>query len=265
MSAAPSLDDTPAVARSPSLVATTSPARTPATGAPLAPSPDLAVAQAQPSTLPPVSAAFPPSPKAVATSAQSLAVLATQHHQQHHEQQQQQQQQRHPEPPTLLPRPDALSPTRHMTPTPTTAHARSGSVHAPSMPYYAQASSPPPPRQNTSSSVSTQATSATIGSAETNNTSYSAETSPTLHQSIFSLKDGSDVSNNRRTSRRRTGPLSQQSREKAALIRKLGACKDCRRRRVAVSNQYLATPVYLVTCLFAPPKVSARPLQPDLG
>ncbi|PTB74028.1 hypothetical protein M440DRAFT_1404237 [Trichoderma longibrachiatum ATCC 18648] len=51
--------------------------------------------------------------------------------------------------------------------------------------------------------------------------------------SIFSLKDGSDVSNSRRTSRRRTGPLSQQSRERAALIRKLGACVDCRRRRVA--------------------------------
>ncbi|PCD45063.1 hypothetical protein AU210_000509 [Fusarium oxysporum f. sp. radicis-cucumerinum] len=62
---------------------------------------------------------------------------------------------------------------------------------------------------------------------------YTADTSPNLHQSIFSIKDGSDVSNNRRTSRRRTGPLSQQSRERAALIRKLGACIDCRRRRVA--------------------------------
>lgn len=94
----------------------------------------------------------------------------------------------------------------------------------------------PPLRKDTCSSISTQATSATLASTETNNTSYSADTSPNLHQSIFSIKDGSDVSNNRRTSRRRTGPLSQQSRERAALIRKLGACIDCRRRRVAVSH-----------------------------
>lgn len=93
----------------------------------------------------------------------------------------------------------------------------------------------PPPRKDTLSSISTQATTATTASAETNNTSYSADTSPSLHQSIFSVKDGSDVSNTRRASRRRTGPLSQQSRERAALIRKLGACHDCRRRRVAVS------------------------------
>ncbi|KAI1012528.1 hypothetical protein LB504_008163 [Fusarium proliferatum] len=61
----------------------------------------------------------------------------------------------------------------------------------------------PPLRKDTCSSISTQATSATLASTETNNTS------------------------------RRTGPLSQQSRERAALIRKLGACIDCRRRRVA--------------------------------
>lgn len=102
-------------------------------------------------------------------------------------------------------------------------------------------SASPPLRKDTSSSVSTQATiasTATAASAETNNTSYSADTSPSLHQSIFSIKDGSDVSNSRRTSRRRTGPLSQQSRERAALIRKLGACNDCRRRRVAVCYFY---------------------------
>ena len=100
----------------------------------------------------------------------------------------------------------------------------------------------PPLRKDTCSSISTQATTATLASTETNNTSYSADTSPNLHQSIFSIKDGSDVSNNRRTSRRRTGPLSQQSRERAALIRKLGACIDCRRRRVAVSH---VTPRFL--------------------
>lgn len=90
-------------------------------------------------------------------------------------------------------------------------------------------------RKNTLSSISTQATTASMASAETNNTLYSAETSPNLHQSIFPVKEGSNVSNDRRSSRRRTGPLSQQSRERAALIRKLGACHDCRRRRVAVS------------------------------
>lgn len=95
---------------------------------------------------------------------------------------------------------------------------------------------PPPIRKDTNSSISTQATTATMASTETNNTSYSADTSPNLHQSIFSVEDGSDVSNTRRPSRRRTGPLSQQSRERAALIRKLGACNDCRRRRVAVSS-----------------------------
>jgi hypothetical protein len=94
----------------------------------------------------------------------------------------------------------------------------------------------PPVRKDTASSISTQATTATLASTETTNTSYSADTSPNLHQSIFSVKDGSDVSNSRRTSRRRTGPLSQQQRDRAALIRKLGACNDCRRRRVAVSS-----------------------------
>lgn len=125
--------------------------------------------------------------------------------------------------PAHTPRPDDLH-SRHLPPPST-----------PSMAHYVSISSPPL-RQDTGSSVSTQATTATLASTETNNTSYSADTSPNPHQSIFSLKDGSDVSNSRRTSRRRTGPLSQQSRERAALIRKLGACVDCRRRRVAVSH-----------------------------
>jgi hypothetical protein len=53
------------------------------------------------------------------------------------------------------------------------------------------------------------------------------------HQSIFTVKEGTDI--NRKPSRRRTGPLTATQREKAALIRKLGACAECRRRRVAVS------------------------------
>ncbi|PHH83690.1 hypothetical protein CDD82_4652 [Ophiocordyceps australis] len=131
-----------------------------------------------------------------------------------------------PTPPALssasIPRPDDARPRQSLfSPLPAPAHLHM--TH--------QASSPPP--KDTNSSISTQATTATLASAETSNTSYSADTSPSLHQSIFSIKDGSDVSNTRRTSRRRTGPLSQQSRERAALIRKLGACTDCRRRRVA--------------------------------
>ncbi|KAI1772673.1 hypothetical protein F4818DRAFT_135542 [Hypoxylon cercidicola] len=89
-----------------------------------------------------------------------------------------------------------------------------------------------PIRKDTASSTSTTATDATAvsnASTDTNATAYSVESS----QSIFSVKDGSEISHNRRASRRRTGPLSAQQREKAALIRKLGACADCRRRRVA--------------------------------
>ncbi len=131
-------------------------------------------------------------------------------------------------PAMLLHHHDDATPRYHHRPsTPST-----GSVH---LLHYATSTTPL--RNDTASSVSTQATAATLASSETNTTSYSADTSPSLHQSIFSIKDGSDVSNNRRASRRRTGPLSQQSRERAALIRKLGACPDCRRRRVAVSNE----------------------------
>ncbi|KAK8132937.1 hypothetical protein PG999_001110 [Apiospora kogelbergensis] len=92
--------------------------------------------------------------------------------------------------------------------------------------------SPQPSRKDTASSTSTNVTDATAvtnASSDTNATIYSVESS----QSIFSVKDGAEISNSRRASRRRTGPLSAQQREKAALIRKLGACQDCRRRRVA--------------------------------
>ncbi|KAI0436386.1 hypothetical protein F4803DRAFT_557054 [Xylaria telfairii] len=92
--------------------------------------------------------------------------------------------------------------------------------------------SSPPMRKDTASSTSTNASDTTVvttTSTDTSTTAYSVESS----QSIFSVKDGSEISSNRRASRRRTGPLSAAQREKAALIRKLGACPDCRRRRVA--------------------------------
>lgn len=127
-------------------------------------------------------------------------------------QQQQQQQSGHP------PQPQHLG------------HGTPNSLDKPPTP--TQTSSPM--RKDTASSNSTNAsdgTAVTNASADTNATVYSVESS----QSIFSVKDGAEVSSNRRASRRRTGPLSAQQREKAALIRKLGACSDCRRRRVAVS------------------------------
>ncbi|KAL1888230.1 hypothetical protein Sste5346_009704 [Sporothrix stenoceras] len=70
------------------------------------------------------------------------------------------------------------------------------------------------------------------------------EVSPTFAaQNIFSVKDGSDLGAIRRPSRRRTGPLSASQREKAALIRKLGACIDCRRRRVAEYSPLAGRPI----------------------
>lgn len=100
---------------------------------------------------------------------------------------------------------------------------------------YSVSQSSPPMRKDTASSTSTNASDTTVvttTSTDTSTTAYSVESS----QSIFSVKDGSEISSNRRASRRRTGPLSAAQREKAALIRKLGACPDCRRRRVAVSS-----------------------------
>lgn len=58
-------------------------------------------------------------------------------------------------------------------------------------------------------------------------------------QSEYVVHDGSDQPDqpdDRRTpkgARRRTGPLNQEQRMKAAIIRKIGACQDCRRRRVS--------------------------------
>lgn len=67
------------------------------------------------------------------------------------------------------------------------------------------------------------------------NTPYSSASSPTTgpSQSVFPINENPDGGANRRASRRRTGPLSAESRQRASVIRKLGACQDCRRRRVA--------------------------------
>lgn len=96
-----------------------------------------------------------------------------------------------------------------------------------------------PVRKDTSSSISTAATfgnSTTLGTEDTPGTPYSSvASSPTTFaaQAVFSARDGSNVTPQRRASRRRTGPLTAVQRERAHLIRKMGACPDCRRRRVA--------------------------------
>lgn len=71
---------------------------------------------------------------------------------------------------------------------------------------------------------------------ETASTPYSNVSSPTIgpSQSVFPVTGtSSEGGASRRASRRRTGPLSAESRERAGVIRRLGACPDCRRRRVA--------------------------------
>lgn len=104
-------------------------------------------------------------------------------------------------------------------------------------------------RKDTMSSTTTTATAATTAvSVNTNGEpSYGAteSASPTYSsQAVFSARDGADIAGSRRPSRRRTGPLSASQREKAALIRKLGACNDCRRRRVAVSSKAFGPPAH---------------------
>ncbi|KAK6065053.1 hypothetical protein SCUP234_12766 [Seiridium cupressi] len=81
----------------------------------------------------------------------------------------------------------------------------------------ARLNSPQPIRKDTGSSTSTIATDVTATSnatSDSNSTAYSVESS----QSIFSVKDGAEISGNRRASRRRTGPLSAAQREKAAVM-----------------------------------------------
>ena len=126
----------------------------------------------------------------------------------------------------------------------------------------------PPLRKDTTSSTSTALTAAsgsTITSGDTSGTSYSVGSSPTFpSQGIFSVKDGTDLSNNKgRASRRRTGPLPQDKREKAALIRKMGACLDCRRRRVAVRVAPAAGPASVRRTYFS--AVRSQPSRHDVG
>lgn len=63
--------------------------------------------------------------------------------------------------------------------------------------------------------------------------------SPTnISQGVFSVNGNANVPGPRRAKRRRTGPLTPEQRQKAAVMRKVGACQECRRRRVAVSPAF---------------------------
>lgn len=131
-------------------------------------------------------------------------------------------------------------------------------------------SASPPIRKGTISSTSTSATAAsavTLASNEIVGTTYSLDaSSPSFAaQAIFSVKDGADISDNRRATRRRTGPLSAEQREKAALIRKLGACTDCRRRRVAVSTDSAPLSFWVLPYTGSWVQVPSEPSQHDMG
>ncbi|KAK3995395.1 hypothetical protein QBC44DRAFT_25167 [Cladorrhinum sp. PSN332] len=107
---------------------------------------------------------------------------------------------------------------------------------------HAQEPGAPPERKDTGSSTATVATAiANQSSGESVTTVYHFEGSSRplapSQQPRFSISNGTDTGNDpsRRgsSSRRRTGPLSTEQRKRASLIRKMGACESCKKRRVA--------------------------------
>ncbi|KAG8159510.1 hypothetical protein KVR01_010147 [Diaporthe batatas] len=102
-----------------------------------------------------------------------------------------------------------------------------------------RAQSVSPPRRmetySTASAADENASQSRAPSAETTSNGYNLPGfSPTnqASQGVFPVS-GSDSSHNKRANRRRTGPLTPEQRQRAAIIRRMGACADCRRRRVA--------------------------------
>lgn len=101
----------------------------------------------------------------------------------------------------------------------------------------------PPLRKDTHLSTSTTATNATgtsLTSAVTAASPGSTASSPPAYpgQNIPFSVNNLELGQGKRPNRRRTGPLSPEQREKAAIIRKMGACEDCRRRRVGCQPQH---------------------------
>ena len=107
-----------------------------------------------------------------------------------------------------------------------------------------------PVRQDTTSSTSTIApssTPATILSGDTAAAGHNNGPLPScsgqagdVPASPVSGGKARDVSESRRPragNRRRTGPLTHVQRQRASIIRRIGACLDCRKRRVAVGYE----------------------------
>lgn len=104
-------------------------------------------------------------------------------------------------------------------------------------------SSSPPLRQDTHLSTSTTATNATsnsLTSAATAASPRSTASSPSAYpgQNLPFSVNSSELGQGKKPNRRRTGPLNPEQREKAAIIRKMGACDDCRRRRVGCQPEH---------------------------
>lgn len=94
----------------------------------------------------------------------------------------------------------------------------------------------PPLDSTTTNSI--RRTSAGLPSGESTSTLANIELprTPLKSPSKAAIQNGQDLADERRTpkgARRRTGPLNKEQRIKAAIIRKIGACQDCRRRRVS--------------------------------
>lgn len=94
----------------------------------------------------------------------------------------------------------------------------------------------PPLDSATTNSV--RRTSAGLLPVETTSTLANIELprTPLKSPSKAAIQNGQDLADERRTpkgARRRTGPLNKEQRIKAAIIRKIGACQDCKRRRVS--------------------------------
>jgi hypothetical protein len=102
-------------------------------------------------------------------------------------------------------------------------------------------SASPPVRQDTISSISTLAT---IASNVSTAQALESPLTPTyenqahLHGQVTfrASPSASEGASKKKGARRRTGPLSEEQRHKAALMRRIGACDTCKAKRVGVST-----------------------------
>lgn len=117
----------------------------------------------------------------------------------------------------------------------------------------ANGSASPPVRQNTISSVSTMATLASNATSMHTVASPSTPTNENVRphlngQLSFSANDTDGTSKKKGGARRRTGPLTEEQRQRAALMRRLGACDTCRAKRVGVSHDISYRAVLVFVC-----------------